>query len=328
MNASQQLETPVVIMVFNRPEKTRRVFEAIRRARPKQLLIIADGARNAAEAERCSEVRTIIENGIDWPCIVSKNYSEINLRPKKRISSGLDWVFSLVEEAIILEDDCLPDPSFFPFCQELLTRYRDDSRIMQVSGYNFAARNTKFKISESYYFSNIGVILGWATWRRAWKNYDVNIMNWPEIKKSNLLLTTLGDAAIVDHYNHLFDDYYAQKVDSWDSQWFLTRWIHNGLSVVPATNLVQNIGFDSESTNTAIDPNDARAHVPVISMTFPLIHPTIITPKTEFDAYVFRYQLSINRFFTQRILWLLKKSFPRLHGLLKDLKATFKKRRG
>ena len=316
-----KLTTPVVFMVFNRPAKTRRVFDAIKMARPTKLLIIADGPRNSEDETKCQQVREIIEAGVDWPCEVLKNYSDKNLRPKLRISSGLDWVFSQVEEAIILEDDCLPDQSFFPFCQELLEKYRDEPRIMQISGYNFVARNKKLKCEESYYFSNISSMSGWASWRRAWNYFDVNIKKWPEVKKSGLLNDILKDFAVIEHYNHLLDDYYAQKVDSWDTQWNFARYINGGICAISKNNLIQNIGFDSEAANRAIDPNDPRAHVPIKATEFPLIHPDKIIVKPEFDAYMFKYLMGINLHFGQKVRNLAKKRVPRIYRFLKKLKS-------
>lgn len=322
---NKKLITPVVFMVFNRPAKTRRVFEEIRKAKPERLFIIADGPRNDEETLRCREVRDIAEK-IDWPCQVFKNYARYNLGCKVRISSGITWVFENVEEAIFLEDDCLPDPSFFPFCAELLEKYRHEEKVMQICGYNFLARNKKFKYQNSYYFSNIGIMLGWASWRRAWKHYDVNISNWPEIKKSGLLKKALKNNAVIDHYNHLFDNYYAKKVDSWDSQWFLARWLNNGLSAVSKNNLIQNIGFDAEAAHKAVGPKDPRAHVPVRAVKFPLIHPDGITANPKFDAYIFRYQLKINYYLGQRIRWFFKSSMPHMYQLLKNLKGKFDKK--
>ena len=213
MNYSkQQFKTPVVFMVFNRPEKTQIVFNEIRQVRPEKFFIVADGPRNKSDKPKCQAVRDIINTGIDWPCQVFRKYSDTNLGCKINIASGIDWVFKNVEEAIFIEDDCVPDQSFFPFCAELLEKYRHQEKIMQICGYNMAALDKKFQCQDSYYFSNIGIMLGWASWRRAWKYYDVNVSRWPEVKKMGLLKNILKDDAIVNHYNHLFDDYYNQKV--------------------------------------------------------------------------------------------------------------------
>src|SRR3989344_7185223 len=308
-----KLITPVVLLAFNRPEKTQRVFNEIKKARPDKLFIVADGPRNGTDKSKCEAVRDIINRQIDWPCQVFKNYAERNLGCKVRISSGITWVFQNVEEAIFLEDDCVPDPSFFPFCQELLEKYRNNSRVMSVSGYNMAVRDSSFKSLNSYYFSNIGLILGWASWRRAWQYYDVNISRWLDIKKSGLLHKVLNNPPVVNHYEHLFDQYYRRTVDSWDSQWFLTRWLKHGLSIVPKTNLVANIGFDAEGTHTAIDPNDPRAHVPIISMNFPLTHPDNFIVDKAADDYTFKHYMGINLLWSQHWRWWLKSCFPYLH---------------
>src|SRR5687767_13684909 len=164
--------TPVALLVFNRPQATARVFEAVARARPPRLLVVADGPRadRPDDGELCHQTRAIIER-VDWPCEVMKDYSDTNLGCRKRVSSGLDWVFSNVADAIILEDDCLPEPSFFPFCEELLERYRDDERVAMIRAGNFL--EGRRVASTSYYFSRWFHIWGWATWARAWKHNDV-----------------------------------------------------------------------------------------------------------------------------------------------------------
>lgn len=329
MNQSNPpLKTPVAFLVFNRPSKTARVFAEIRKARPEKLYVIADGPRHEADAIKCRAVRIIID-GVDWPCKILKNYAEKNMGCKNRISSGLDWVFQQVEEAIILEDDCLPDQTFFPFCQTLLEKYRHDSHVMHIGGYNMAVKDKKIHCPESpakspsdhqasYYFGHVGLICGWATWRRAWQYYDVNIRQWPEIKKSKLLDQTLRNPPAVDHYERLFDQYYNQTVDSWDTQWLLTRWKQHGLSIIPRTNLMTNIGFDSEGAHKAMDPDDERAHVPVEPMPFPLIHPASTTVNKKADDYVLKHYMDINHFWKQRWRWFLKSRFSRLYSFARN----------
>ena len=166
------LKTPVVFLIFRRPDLTARVFEAIRQAQPAKLLIVADGDRNEEEAILCQQARAVTEQ-IDWDCEVLTNFSDTNLGCKRRVSSGLDWAFSQVEEAIILEDDCLPHPDFFHFCSELLTHYKDDTRIWNICGHNF--QDAQWRGDGSYYFSRYADPWGWATWQRAWKHYDKDL---------------------------------------------------------------------------------------------------------------------------------------------------------
>src|SRR4028118_433764 len=184
------MKTPVVLIIFNRPAQTEKVFEVIRQAKPPKLLVIADGSRaeRPGEAEKCAAARAVIDR-VDWDCEVFKNYSDVNLGCDPRISSGLNWVFETVEEAIILEDDCVPHPTFFRYCEELLERYRHDARVMNISGQNvlFGRHRTEY----SYYFSRYTLCWGWASWRRAWQYFDVDVKLWPEIRDQNLIKNVL-----------------------------------------------------------------------------------------------------------------------------------------
>ena len=166
--AHYNLRTPVALLIFNRPDTTERVFNAVAKARPSKLLVVADGPRDSrpGEAARCEQTRAIIKR-VDWDCEVITNFADRNMGCKLRVSSGIDWIFEQVEEAIILEDDCLPDPSFFRFCDEMLERYRDNERVGMVSGGNL--QFGRHRGTGSYYFSKYTHIWGWASWRRAWK---------------------------------------------------------------------------------------------------------------------------------------------------------------
>src|ERR1700758_2791422 len=197
------LQSPVALFVFNRPDTTRRVFEAISKIRPAKLLLIADGPRQdrEGESEVCQRVREIITS-VSWPCEVLTNFAERNLGCRERMISGLNWVFSLVEEAILLEDDCLPDPSFFPFCQELLERYRGDTRVAYVCGCNLVERYVK--TADSYYFSRIGGIWGWATWRSEWQRYDRDLSDWPDLKSQQKLAEILDEPKAVEFWTRIF----------------------------------------------------------------------------------------------------------------------------
>jgi hypothetical protein len=286
MMREQQLNTPVAFLVFNRPDTTVRVFEAIRQARPSKLLVVADGPRadKAGEVERCAVVRRIID-GVDWPCEVLKNYSDTNLGCKNRVSSGLDWVFETVEEAIILEDDCLPHPTFFRFCEELLERYRDDERVAMISGDNFqfGKRRTEF----SYYFSIYPHIWGWASWRRVWRNYDVCISKWPAIRDGDWLFDQSGDRRMARYWANIFQRTYTGEIDTWDYQLVFTVWINHGINILPNVNLVSNIGFGVTATRTR--GNTMLNGLEVYPMEFPLRHPPHMIPdrrtdRNEFDT--------------------------------------------
>lgn len=272
------LQTPVAFVIFKRPDATAKVFELIRQARPSKLLVIADGPRadRPGEAEKCEMTRSIIEQ-VDWPCEVLKNYSEVNLGCKNRVSSGLDWVFENVEEAIILEDDCVPHISFFQFCQELLEHYRHDTRIMAIAGDN--SRTIGQRTDFSYYFARSTPIWGWATWRRAWKHYDVHLKLWPAVRDGQWLQDMLGNPKLIKAWNGNFESVHNGTIDTWDYQWTFTCWAQNGLNIIANTNLISNCGFDGEATHTT-DANDKLANKPVDAMQFPLKHPPFVIRDT------------------------------------------------
>lgn len=306
------METPLVFFIFNRPEHTKKVFEAIRRAKPKQLFVVADGPRDSRD--RTEETRAIIQ--VDWPCQVEKNYSDKNLGCKQRISSGLDWVFSKVETAIILEDDCLPDQSFFRFCEEMLIKYRDDAQVMHIGGNFFQQKNKGFRTESSYYFSKIPHIWGWATWKRAWKNYDVSLSKWPETKANSSLIPRFKNAGAYEYWSKVWDEYYSHKIDSWDGQWFFACMYTNGYCITPTKNLVTNIGFGIDATHTK-KTNDT-ALVPAEPIDFPLSH----SPKVIMDAYdnfTFRNNFGIDKKLKYRLLRPFKNSFPKKYATLKNI---------
>jgi hypothetical protein len=281
INTMTSFTTPVIFIVFSRPDSSRMVFHAIARQRPSRLLIIADGPRltRPGEPEACQQVRDIVAQ-VDWRCEVSTNFSPTNMGCRKRIISGLNWAFSLVNEAIILEDDCLPDPSFFPFCHELLGRYRDDNRVSMIAGTNLAWRATP--PSPSYFFSRVPHIWGWATWRRAWSLYDEHLSQWPAIRASGLLEQAFSERRLVRCWTKIFDQMHAGTgPNTWDYQWSYTNIVHNSLIAVPRTNLITNIGFGPGATHTLdADPDFVLPSAPI---EFPLVHPPAMIPMRSLD---------------------------------------------
>ena len=269
-------------MVFNRPDVTRRVFDAVRQAQPPKLYLAADGPRQnrAGEVERCQAVKEIVSK-VDWPCEVHTLFREKNLGCKLAISSALDWFFSQEPEGIILEDDCLPEPSFFQFCDELLERYRGDDRVGMISGCNF--QYGVKRSSDSYYFSQFCHIWGWATWARAWKKYDVQITQWPTLKENNWLTKMGFRGGEYRHWKKAFDKVYAGQIDTWDHQWTFASWLNNMLSITPAINLISNIGFGAEATHTvgkSIFSDMKKTEIP-----FPLTHPKHLTRNIPADNF-------------------------------------------
>lgn len=282
----RSLTTPVLFLIFNRPDTTQQVFNEIRKAQPKQLFVAADGPREDRpdDIENCKKVREIIQQ-IDWDCNVSTLLREGNLGCKKAISSAIDWFFSQVDEGIILEDDCVPDQSFFPFCQELLERYRNDERIMVISGNNFLFGEKN--IEDSYFFSRYPLIWGWATWRRAWNNYDVDMKLWPKFKQNNRIKDILQDTIQEKYWADIFDITYSGNIDTWDYQWTFCCWIQNGLSVIPQVNLVKNIGFDENASHTK--KISKRANIPFHAIQRPLKYPHFIVRDADADRILQKY---------------------------------------
>lgn len=282
------LKTPVAFFIFNRPDLTSIVFDTIAQAKPKKLLVVADGPRFPEEAEKCREARAVIER-VDWDCEVLTNFSQINLGCKYRVSSGLYWVFSKVEEAIILEDDCLPAPSFFYFCQTLLAHYRYDERIMHISGNNFQFGQSRTEYS--YYFSKYSHIWGWASWRRAWKHYDVQIKTWSQYKDSEVLSYICEDSYEQKYWIDIFERVFKGDIDTWDYQWMYACWCQSSLSILPESNLVSNIGFGADGTHTSND--NLKSRLP-ISDIWEIKHPPFVTRHKRADTYTFNYAFDAN----------------------------------
>lgn len=266
------LGTAVLFLVFNRPATTRQVFETIRRARPSRLYVAADGPRDnhPDERERCEMVREIA-TAVDWSCEVRTLFRDKNLGCGAAVSSAIDWFFAHEPEGIILEDDCLPDQSFFRFCEELLERYRDNTLVMAISGGYYHGKHCE--PPPSYFFSRHADIWGWASWRRAWRYYDQHILQWPNLRNSDWLMRLAdGHRDFRDYWTEIFDAVHADRTDTWGYQWVFACWSHNGLTVMPSKHLVKNIGFGGYATHT--QTNDGlmwRQALETIS--FPLKHP-------------------------------------------------------
>jgi hypothetical protein len=277
-------QIPIAFLVFNRPELTARVWAAIAEVKPATLLIVGDGPRTDRidEAERVALVRACVQR-VDWPCDVRTNFSPVNLGCKQRIASGLAWVFQSVEEAIILEDDCLPDRTFFPYCQQLLQRYRDDERIAVISGDNFQSgvRRTPY----SYYFSKYFHCWGWASWRRVWKHFDVTMSSWPAWRNGNALCSWVDSPLEEWYWTQIFEQAYQGRIDSWDYAWLYACWRQGGLTILPEVNLVSNIGFGSDAVHTH-DPGNRFSNLSTQPLT-EIHHPPSVVRHEEADRFTF-----------------------------------------
>ena len=236
-------DVPIAFIIFNRPDVTSRTFEAIAARRPRKLFLISDGPRSSrpGEADKVMQTRAVVQR-VDWPCEVFTNFSEVNLGCKRRVSSGISWVFELTDRAVILEDDCLPAPSFFSYCREMLTMYECDKRVFSISGSNFADKTTQCGHS----FSRYSLMWGWATWADRWAGYVLD----PKDNVSVLLRTWWSRPIVLIYWLLIFRNLAAGKIDTWDYQWILAVWRNNALACRPSHNLVENIGFGADATHT------------------------------------------------------------------------------
>lgn len=245
------LETPILFLVFNRLDTAKKVFAEIRKAKPKQLFIASDGPREdkIQEKEIVEKIRKYLLKNINWKCEVKTLFRNKNLGCKYAVSGAIDWFFENVDQGIILEDDCLPSQSFFIFCQKMLRRYKDDKRIMHISGTNVEGVS---KTKKNYFFSNCFNVWGWATWRRAWKNYDVEMRNWKQIRFSKKFFDITTGQRIFNRLKswRLYNLTYNGNIDTWDYQWDFLCLIKFGLAIIPQKNLITNIGFTNGTHTT------------------------------------------------------------------------------
>lgn len=282
MQRETEIHTPVVFLLFNRTVMAQRVFDRIRAARPRTLLVVADGPRpdRPGEAEACEATRRILDQ-VDWKCEVIRDFSEANLGCGRRVATGLDWAFSLVEEAIILEEDVVPSLSFFSFCQELLSCYRDDARVIHVGGNNFQGGIERSP--DSYFFSKYNHIWGWATWRRAWRLYDFDMPDWPALREAGGFDAMGDDPAERTFWRRVFEDMYTHRVDTWDFAWTYTCFRH-GLSVYPRVNMVSHIGAGDGATHC--HKVTSRDNLPAEDI-WEIRHPSAVHRNVEADTYTF-----------------------------------------
>lgn len=293
--------TPVLFLVFNRADLTARVFERIREARPPVLHVSADGPRAgvAGEAEACRETRKVVE-AIDWKCELIRDFAEENVGCGPKVAGAITSFFGHAERGIVLEDDCLPEPSFFPFCDEVLARYADDSRVMQVAGSNY--QFGRGRRDYSYHFSRNIRIHGWATWRRAWRHYDLRAPLWPEVHRLGLAEGCFHTGRAYGVFAEHMDRLCAEPVPhTWDYQWSFCGMVQHGLSVVPNVNLIRNIGYEGRSTHTA-DPSSPFANMATEAMTFPLRHPPYVLDDPDSESYrQDRYETTLRERFAGRM---------------------------
>ncbi len=275
---------PILFLVFNRPRTTELVFEQIRKHRPKHLYIAADGPRNASDVKNCTIVRENILTSIDWNCEVTTLLRDNNLGCGKAVSEAITWFFDQVEEGIILEDDCLPNDTFFLFCEELLGKYRYDKRVSAISGNNFLP-DQPMPIESDYYFSAFPSSWGWATWRRAWNGYDLHIASWSSAAGADKTRYIFKEKKYQLWWKNQFDYFHDGKIEhTWDFQFHYLSMIRKQLAIIPKANLVSNIGHGPDSTHF-LDTESTLAKLPTYTIDFPMRHPSSMNRNYEADVY-------------------------------------------
>jgi hypothetical protein len=280
-------ETPVLFIIFNRPETTRRVFEVIRQIKPRYLFIAADGPRldKKEDIEKCKNALEVVKQ-VDWECNIKTLFREQNLGCGLGPSGAISWFFKQVEDGIILEDDCLPHPDFFTFCADLLAKFKNNPLILSISGTNF--QNGKKRGDASYYFSVHNRVWGWATWRRTWQNYDYYLNNIDEQESVSMVRHLFRSKTEQNYWLNVFNCSKLNQTDNsaWDFQFMFLQWKSCGLTVTPNINLVSNIGYDEDATHTAWGKNNPNLnrHIGAI---YPLMHPVNIERDRQADEYYF-----------------------------------------
>jgi hypothetical protein len=294
----------VLFLIYNRPALAQRVFARIREAHPTRLFVAADGPRNEKpfDAELCKQARKVID-AVDWDCEVMMLFRENNLGCKKAVGSAIDWFFTHVERGIILEDDCLPHPDFFSYCDSLLDYYETDERVSVIAGDNF--QDGRKRGTATYYFSKYNHCWGWATWRRAWQFYRGDLPFWQQWNSSDEWLQTIPDRVERNYWSSIFEKVRRNEIDSWAYPWTASVWYHGGLTATPNVNLVTNIGFGPDATHTVTAESEEGLPVHALG---PLIHPERIEQEKKADRYVFDHHFGgLEHRLHWRVLQLLKR---------------------
>jgi hypothetical protein len=287
--------TPILFLIFNKPDSIRKVFDQIRKIQPQRLYIAADGPRRnrIGEEDLCIQAREVIDS-VDWPCTIQTLFREKNFGCKKAVSEAISWFFEQEEYGVILEEDCLPDLSFFPFCEELLIKYKDDDRIGHIGGNCFLPGVVKDGLS--YDFCSITHIWGWATWRRVWKNVEVDFPFWIKYKKRRSSLFCNKWEEI--YFTSFISDALSHKngLNPWAVFYYYSLRLQHQLSIYPAVNMVSNIGLnDTNATHTL--KASSKLYVPAQKMNFPLQHPDFVM-----DNKTINRKAVLNNFFSYKRL--------------------------
>lgn len=294
---------PILVILFNRPDFCKQLFEKLAELKPSKLYVIADGPRDHDDEVAINKSKAIFQN-IFWECIVEYNFSPINIGLKQRITSGINWAFEKEEKLIILEDDCIPHHDFFSFCELMLHTYESDSRIMTINGCNLNPKISK-NYTESYFFSRYANSWGWATWKRAWEKYDSKLIGYSENKIfDNLSYMLYANNRAVFYWKYILRKVHASQIESWAYRWMFTLWSQNGLAIVPRTNLIHNIGNDNRSTHTKGKYDYLKIQTNSLDINN-INHPFLIMPDHLYDKNLENSVYSKSLFY--RLKWLFNK---------------------
>jgi hypothetical protein len=299
------MNTPVLFIIFNRPDTTKQVFKAIAMAKPTKLYIAADGARESKQGEKeiCEQTRKIALN-VDWDCEIKTLFHKENLGCGRAVSQAISWFFKNVEMGIILEDDCLPHPTFFDFCEDMLIRYKDNDEISALCGASL--QKGKEIGNFSYYFSNMCGIWGWATWAKNWRDFRYNVNDLDENLIHGEIKKRFSEKKFNNYWLKIYEQMKNTPIDTWDYQFYFSQVAKGRVFISPNVNLVSNIGFSNGGTHT-FDKQNPAANIPVQAMEFPLKHPTEILANHEADKFIFDNYLLRKECLLKRIVNKLRK---------------------
>lgn len=276
------MKIPILLINFNRPNLTKNIIQTIRNYSPSKFYFAVDGPREnkPSDIEKIANVQSLIKY-IDWDCEVLTRFSSTNLGCRNAVSSSISWFFEKEEMGIILEDDIVPDPSFFLFCEELLYKYKDNEKIGMISANNFSFG--KNEINKSYYFSIYSHIWGWASWRRSWQGYDVDMKDYISFKENKILESILEDKDEILFWYNMFDNVALKGFNTWDYQWVYHNMKNNRLNIMPSVNLIENLGFGQDASHT--HEAGVYKNLKKEKLKFPLLHPIEIKQDIKSDAY-------------------------------------------
>lgn len=278
-------DIPVLLILFTRQDTTKQLIDVLRKVQPRTIYIAADGARThkKGEDQRVSELREYVDQAIDWSCTIHKKYAQENLGCKYNPQDAITWFFEQVQMGVILEDDCIPSESFFPFAYDILNHYKNDYRIFGFTGTSMVSQASKSKAS--YYYSEYVQTWGWGTWADRWQMHLKNLENFEEHLDDPLAQSRIENKIANRQIIHRARISFRDQLDAWDYQWFYSAFANRGLFVVPSQNLVRNIGFGEDATHTKDMTNRVLKECEI---DFPLVRPVNILPNLYWDDIFYK----------------------------------------